>query len=250
MRSLKALHPDLTVCVITDEPWPNEPKPDMVLQREAVLNVGAKPSYLGQSPFAETLFLDTDTIIVRPIIEVFDLLEYFDMGISFLSQFLRSDPYYLPWCNSGVILYRNNERMRQMCGLWLELYQQANDGQEEGHVLSDRFLPVALARSEVRVIPLGRSLNFYTGEPLTTSSPLRIIHSRDPVATRSAERINRGWDAAADWHGKIWIPQMKGYFPRGSLRPPGIWFEDPLIGLSMLLRRVKYNIARILEGRR
>ena len=83
IRSLKKIHPILPVCVVTDKNWTYELKPEVVLKRSPILSLKAKPTYVRESPFQETLYLDTDTTIVSPILDVFDLLQYFDIGINF-----------------------------------------------------------------------------------------------------------------------------------------------------------------------
>lgn len=92
ISSLRQFHPELQVCVITDQPWQYEPAPDIVQIREPILSLKSKPSYVGESPFSETLYLDTDTRVVGSISAVFDLLRHFDIGINFRSQFFRREP--------------------------------------------------------------------------------------------------------------------------------------------------------------
>lgn len=249
IQSLKAFHPELPICVVTDAPWQYDPEPEVIQIRKAILNLGAKPAYIGDTPFEETLYLDTDTRIVRPIIAIFDLLRNYDIGIKFRSQFLRGDPYFLPWCNSGVILFRKNESVSHTFKQWLQMYNQAEMEQPGIKILDDRCLSVAIAQGNARVIHLASALNFFLGEPQTTSSPLRIIHSRNGIEIKAAQEINHEWNAQLDWNHRIWIPQLKGYFPQGGLRPPGMWVHDPLIALSVLLRRMIHAIRSRLIAR-
>lgn len=121
---------------------------------------------------------------------------------------------------------------------------QAEDEKPNTRVHNDRFLPIAIAEGNARVIHLASSLNFFLGEAQTTCSPLRIIHSRDNAAYKIAAEANSDWSPESDWESRIWIPQLNGYFPKGGLRFPGMWVHDPLISLSMLIRRVN----RFLRG--
>ena len=78
----------------------------------------AKVDYMNQSPFEKTVFLDTDTVIVRNCDDMFDLLDRFDVGI--VNDYARkrkkySDqvpeygeiPYAFSEGNSGVIAFNN-----------------------------------------------------------------------------------------------------------------------------------------------
>jgi len=247
MCSLRRYHPGLPVCVVTESPWDLEPTPEVVLIREPIRSLRAKPTYMTCAPFTQTLYLDTDTRIVRPIQQIFELLTYFDIGISFRPQFLRCDPYFLPWCNSGVIVYQNNDRVQQTFRLWLELYAATEDGRI-GRVHDDRFLPLAIARGSARVIHLAAPLNFFLNEPQCTASPVRIIHSRNERDVAKAIESTSCWDANRDWESRTWIPQLRSFFPSGGLRPPGIWKKDPLIGLSILMRRANLAMGSWLEN--
>lgn len=249
IRSLKILHPELPICVVTDDEWQEEPEPDLVLERKAILNLGAKPTYMGDTPFEETLYLDTDTIVVKEILKVFDLLKYYDIGINFRSQFLRSENYFLPWCNSGVILFRRNKNIEETFKRWRVMFQEAETAQPDAHITDDRYLPIAITEGRARVIHLASALNFFLGEPQTTSSPLRIIHSRDLSDAERARKINRDWNAATDWYSRVWLPVLKGFFPQGGLRLLGMWAKDPLIACSLLARRSFDVLCRLVFGR-
>ena len=56
-----------------------EPQPDHFILRESVKSFRSKPLYiLEASPFAQTLFLDTDTVVARDPDPVFGLLRHYD----------------------------------------------------------------------------------------------------------------------------------------------------------------------------
>ncbi len=243
LASLKRHDPDLPACVITDADWCLEPTPERLLYREPKKGLHSKVAYISASPFEQTLFLDTDTVVVAPISDVFDLLRDFDFGAYFLPQFLRSEPYMLPWCNSGVMVFRTNERVLSAFKRWDDLFQGVMARGGRGRIPADRVLPLALAQSSVRVVHLASSLNFVLWEPNYTKSPLRIIHSRDELDINSAKKINANWNPAVDIEPRVWVPQLHDWFPTGGLRPPGMWVKDPLIALSVLVRRL-YRLWR------
>jgi hypothetical protein len=246
IKSLKQHNRNLPVCVITDRDWLIQPKPDIVLKREPILTLLSKPTYIPETPFQFTTFLDTDTYVLGSITELFDLLRFFDIGINFAPQFLRCDPYMLPWCNSGVLVYRMNDDILRAFSLWREMFIDEQNSREKEYVVhGDRFLAQAVARTNIKAIHLAQPLDIFLGEPQCIKSPIRIIHSRDWQDIAAAAKINRGWDPNQDITSKVWIPQLHDYFPTGGLRPPGMWLQDPLIALSVLIRRT----ARAVRGR-
>ena len=75
----------LPIAVYTDQKEIVEAKQkelQITLIGEIVANhLRAKVDYMDQSPFLKTVFLDTDTVIVRNCDDMFELLERFDVSI-------------------------------------------------------------------------------------------------------------------------------------------------------------------------
>src|SRR3974390_833657 len=125
ITSLRQFHPTLPCCVISDKRPNDLPSGVQVLMREppAKYPLRTKPLYLGDSPFDRTLFLDTDTTIVRPIENIFLLLDRFDVGLHLL-QYYKPDRPFICMANSGVIVYRRSTSVDQMFKRWLELFDE------------------------------------------------------------------------------------------------------------------------------
>ena len=89
-----------------------------------------KVKYLYESPYEYTLFIDTDTQIIKPIYEIFDLLKSHDLAIANVPQIVRRyypaklisyvevNPYNL--YNTGVILFKKNQSNEKFFSKWLE----------------------------------------------------------------------------------------------------------------------------------
>jgi hypothetical protein len=93
----------------------------------------AKVDYMDQSPFENTVFLDSDTVIVRNCDDMFDLLDRFDVAI--VNDYARkrkkySDivpeygeiPYAFSEANSGVIAFNNSTRTQTFLKMWKEYF--------------------------------------------------------------------------------------------------------------------------------
>ena len=80
-----------------------------------------KIQYLGRSPFAITLYLDSDTIMCDKIPELDKLLQGHDIMFSKVPH-RKSDSQWA-W-HTGVILYRNSPIVQRFFQLWEQLYLQ------------------------------------------------------------------------------------------------------------------------------
>ena len=98
-----------------------------------VNHLRAKVDYMDQSPFVKTVFLDSDTVIVRNCDDMFELLDRFDIAI--VNDYARkrkkySDivpeygeiPYAFSEANSGVIAFNSSTRTQTFLKMWKEYF--------------------------------------------------------------------------------------------------------------------------------
>ena len=128
---------DLPIAVYTDQKELVESKVELLninLVGEIIANhLRAKVDYMDQSPFVKTVFLDTDTVIVRNCDDMFDLLDRFD--ISIVNDYARKRkkyadtvpeygeiPYAFSEANSGVIAFNNSTRTQTFLKMWKEYF--------------------------------------------------------------------------------------------------------------------------------
>lgn len=136
---------DLPIAIYTDHRSIAEEKQEdlkITLIGEIVAHhLRAKVDYMDQSPFTKTVFLDSDTVIVRNCDDMFDLLERFDLAIvndyarkrekySKLVPEYAEIPYAFSEANSGVIAFNSSTRTQTFLKMWKEYfykyYQQTN----------------------------------------------------------------------------------------------------------------------------
>jgi hypothetical protein len=248
--SLREVAPHIPTAVVTDREWLEHPQPDHFLLRPAIHSFECKPRYLTQSPFARTLYIDTDTYIARDVTPIFGLLNHYDVGVRFGGPQLNEGDglVFHSQCNSGVVLYKMNERTLRMFALWLEAFANARSRFSSANAIVDprglndqRYLSIAIAKSDVRPVHLGEYLNFALFETLVTYSPLAIIHGRLPAIDQVAREINNRWKATTDWHVRLWLPNIRGLLPSGIRR------SDPILALALCLRRLVTDIRRLIR---
>jgi hypothetical protein len=245
VHSVRKVHPDLPCCVVSEKELDNLPSCAKVLVREPDLKhpLRAKPRYLRESPFERTLFLDTDTTIVRPIEGIFRILDRFDIGLSLLPHYhpQHTKYPYLNTPNSGVVLFRRCQAVSKMFDHWLELFDRTATKFEasslSARIHDDPLLMQAICDTrEIHLAPLAPALNFVLHMQNITASPIHIIHGRHVDPGGLARAIDQGREA--DFNPRVWIPQMQSPLPDGSLKKPAIWIQAPFYALHCVASRL------------
>lgn len=238
LTSLRKVSPNVAVAVVTDEGWSEEPRPDRFVLRPRVDGFHCKPVYIYEaSPFAESIFIDTDTVIARDIEPLFGLLRHYDIGVRFGGpQLNHGDGLELHTsCSSGVVLFKKSPPVEAVFREWLALYQEAAAALAAGDrrgLADQRYLAIALALSTARPVHLAEYLNFGVFETITTSSPPFVYHGRAPWIEKVAAWMNRSWtDNVSDYRTRLWMPNISGFLPMG------VRHSDPLLALALVLRR-------------
>ena len=126
-ESLKRHNPDLHVTAFVDSSLESEFVDDVKII--SANHIRPKVDFIDQTPYDETIFLDTDTIIDYSIMDMFDLLANFDFGIthciarkrkkySNLMPEYRDIPYAFSECNTGVFVFKNNKVVQELFKKW------------------------------------------------------------------------------------------------------------------------------------
>lgn len=142
-KSFKKVCPDIPITLYTDHPeavdvaskslFEHVIKIDMKEMKDKKIKIVpyaklSKIRSMSTFPYDITLYLDCDTKVVRPIYELFELGKTNDIVIANSPKLDKSKkPYTLAsyvWpkhYNSGMIIYSNNERVKQLFKSWQEL---------------------------------------------------------------------------------------------------------------------------------
>lgn len=151
---------------------------------------------LTRSPFVRTLYLDTDTRVLHPCEELFDLLDRFDFGAGHAPY--RTTSYYdvcpaaFPELNTGVMVFRRDTRVQAALIRWKELCE-SNWSVYGRRVLDQPELRKVLYDSDLRIAVLPPEYNLRTAYPwFAGSAPVKILHGRDPSLSVAARTVNAG----------------------------------------------------------
>jgi hypothetical protein len=197
VRSLKK-HNDLPATLLTDQMGGHEDFDTVIEVRDVenphLVKVGAMLSM----PYARTLFLDTDTRVLAPIDELFQVLDHFDLTAvpdNYLSK-LDGVPISLPPINSGVVAFRRCDVVELLLMRWMGKVRAS------GRHCDQDALRAVLWDSPVRLCPLPNTYNLRSDYVTQTKAKVKIIHGRRRDLDAVAGGIN------ADFGLRIWRPDL------------------------------------------
>lgn len=133
--TVKASNPDLQTAI-----WCHADDDTTGFDHAFVIPEGLKRpkvNVLADSPFAETLFLDNDTSVRADLSSLFDVLQAYDMAGAqvvlwhrprHLKKIARTLPDAFPEINTGVLLYRRNDRTRAFFEAWAARFAASGHG--------------------------------------------------------------------------------------------------------------------------
>ncbi|MHA6347287.1 hypothetical protein [Roseivivax sp. CAU 1761] len=142
-----------------------------------------KLELLHRTPFAETLYLDNDTLVRADLTGLFDLLGKYEMGGAHVTLWhrprhnkpiRRSLPDAFPEINCGVLLYRRSPRVLAFLARWAERYH------ESGMSIDQPSFREVLWESDIAFCTLPEQYNkrvFEASELIWSDQPKpRILH--------------------------------------------------------------------------
>lgn len=151
-----------------------------------------KVHYIRSSPYERTLFLDTDTLVLRPdALEVLDVLDRFDMALAHAPipdcglVKLSDMPASFPELNTGVIGFKRSSTVDALLGAWMDLYEQHLKEHRErptSHFIHDQpALRKVLYDSPIRLAALPHVFNYRFSRDLRIGQlkSVRILHNRE-----------------------------------------------------------------------
>jgi hypothetical protein len=184
-RTVRACMPGLPIVLFADREAPGGVFDDVLPVVNPQRSFIDKIEPLGRSPFARTLFLDTDTFVVAPCLELFELLDQFDLGVAHepgrYQYPIRLVPEAFAEFNTGVLLYRNTPEVAHFWRTWLRFYRRDWERNlREGRRPYDQIsFTQVLYRSALRFYVLSPEYNFRTVFPHSMAGTVKIVHGRD-----------------------------------------------------------------------
>lgn len=146
---------------------------------------------LQRSPYARTLFLDTDTWVSAPLDELFQLLDRFQVAAA--HELARQHSHFaelpdaFPEFNSGVVALRMDEEIRALLRDWETRYREL-----EHEVAGDQdVFRLACYLSVVNLYVLTPEFNCQVRQAGCVNGPVRILHGRNIDMEHAERALNR-----------------------------------------------------------
>lgn len=166
-----------------------------------------KPNYsfsdkilpLLHSPFKKTLFLDSDTILMDSVYELFELLDKFEMLYCHApwritpgaNNQLSDVPKCFVEANTGVIAYNSTTNVKQFFKSWADIYSSQLRRQSPPSHDQPAFRE-ALYTNSLNAYVLPAEYNLRTPFPLFKGPGLKakILHGRGPSLERAIQELS------------------------------------------------------------
>lgn len=195
--------PELTTLLRTENPI-DHPAMDRVIIDTALKDGESVKAHkidcIANSPFRQTLFLDTDTRVLGRVDELFELLEAFDLAVAHdptrlyfgdgeypgKKKYPSNIPRSFPEMNTGVMVYDSQSPATQsLFRAWQQRYKEMQALGVKRDQISFREV---LYENNVRMTVLTPEYNCRSRFPVFLEAPVKIYHARhsDPIL---AERV-------------------------------------------------------------
>lgn len=151
-------------------------------------------------PYDRLLFLDTDTYMIEPVPEIFEILDWFDIASTIApARVISPTSFYIPASfaeyNTGVLAFQNSAATKTLFWLWYETYKDNPDlyGENDQAPLREAIWKWS---GRPYVLPFEYNCRFGFGGQ--AAGPIKILHGRSNDMAGLAARINsdtgiRGW---------------------------------------------------------
>lgn len=206
MSTFKQQHPKIPISIFTDD----IDAVSLSMGFDKIFKIeNPYYSYLDKlqiknSPYDTTIFIDTDTICVEPVFELFELLEKCELIINQNAEGYHYNYYdyglnvSMPEFNTGVIGFnRNSLNEKNFFEKWKEIYLKYS------HItLEDQFsFRILVYNFNVRYCWIPHAYNYFIYFPAYTSIHAKIIHGRPFNRLHEiAHKINSTQKLKGAWH--------------------------------------------------
>ena len=203
--SFKSHMPDTPICLFTDTPENARGHSCFDLVRQI-----PDPAYgpndkfygLKHSPWEQTVFLDTDTVCVDQVGELFRMLERFEFAaahapVRAMNLVPRGVPRSFPEINTGVLVFRRCPAVTDLFESWARDY---HDFRERREIKRDQLsFRKALYFSDVSltILPPEYNLRPVFSYFVGGFAPVKIVHARGKELKRALEIIREGNETAS-----------------------------------------------------
>lgn len=234
-RSVRQVMPNLPITIFTDS------QSDLETDLFDCIEILKHPTYssldkiapLCESPYERTLFLDTDTFMIREVFDLFDVLEKFDLTYCHAPGRGADNPKYLPECplaftepNTGVMSYVSTDEVIKLFRDWSLLHQSLMDESTKKKFHDQPAFRQVLYSSDVRSLVIPPEYNLRTPFPFFKGKMYaKILHGREPSLSKAIEALSA--EESKEWAVYDFRPK-RGFWKKVRDKVKNITLFKPL----------------------
>jgi hypothetical protein len=261
VESLKRVMPNLPVTVFSEFPADGPFKVVRVPPAQASDGFFDKARLVAESPYEQTIFLDTDIYVVQPFEELFTLLDRFDCAATH-EEYVNSDwnnyyprpdiPSSYPEFNTGLMVFRRSPEIISVFERWRDLYRGFLS-ERPGLPTNDQpFFRAAVYFGDAKIATLGREYNCKFRGQGYLNGPVKLLHGhvkfqmKRDYMDRVAGLMNRSLKPRVYVGRSVYEQHITGHL--WSLRKPRkvCGFPEPLPLWKLRARGLKELLQRKL----
>jgi hypothetical protein len=199
--SVKKVMPEIPLAIYTNKKLSDETAKlfDVItIIHNPKFSFSDKIPHLINTPFERTLFLDTDTVMLNPVWELFELLDQFDIAYCHApwrqcpgeNNQLQDVPDCFSEANTGVLAFKNSCNVKDLFGKWQEVYSMQLTQENPPNHDPPAFRRV-LYSTNARAYVLPPEYNTRTPMPIFKGGgiPVKILHGRGNSLARALAEI-------------------------------------------------------------
>jgi len=172
--------PQIPIALATDHKKINADIFDVIIRLDELYeDYGAGTIPADLSPFEKTLRLDTDTYLCDSVAEVFDILDEFDVTLTYSPAQRHVPGVPEPWVeyNGGVIGYSSTDEAKRFLTLWNESYEDWRAKHNQPN--NQPTLTKSLYKTDAQFFTLPKEYNCRVPRFGYIANDAKIIHGRD-----------------------------------------------------------------------
>ena len=179
-RRAREVMPEIDIAIATDQGIDGDVFDKIIEIENPEYSFRDQLKYIDQSPFENTLNIDTDIYIDNDVSCLFSLLDQFDIGAVINPQRPTFDicdiPESFPEYNTGVVLFKNSSSFSDFVERWRSEYSRLQD--RRGIIHNQPSFRNALYKDNIRIVTLPPEYNCVLWRPGQVSGPVKIFHGR------------------------------------------------------------------------
>ena len=182
--------PGMSRAIFTDQSVPNGLFDHVFPAASGEMGRQAKIRAMLESPYEQTLYLDTDTYICQPCEDIFWALDLYDLAVAheaYRNEYKFEEfPGSFPAFNSGVVVFKKTPAVTKFLADWEESYINVFSKKRKADQPAFRH---TLFHSGLRFYVLPCEYNFRTNYPVVLGgfASVKILHDRSPFLRELAD---------------------------------------------------------------